>query len=63
MLGFPCCMQAFFSCGMQASRCGSHFSCCGAQVLGIWASVAACGFSSGGSQAPELWRSSCYSQA
>ena len=63
MLGFPCCMQAFFSCGIQASHCGSHFSCCGAQVLGIRASVAACGLSSGGSQALELWFSSCDSQA
>ena len=67
VLGLRCCMRAFSSCGergptlrcsAQASHCGG-FSCCGAQALGVWASVVvAHGLSSCGSQALECRLSS-----
>ena len=45
-LGLCCCMQAFSSCsewGYSSLQCASlsfrGFSCCGAQILGTWASV------------------------
>ena len=45
-------------CGAQASRCGG-FSCCGAQALGMPASVVAVhGLSNYGLQASEYWFSS-----
>ena len=55
VLGLHCCVSFLaqkkqhlpFRCGAQVSQCSS-FSCCGAQALGVWASVAV---------APEL--SSC----
>ena len=37
-LGLCCCAWAFSSCGVRASHC-SGFSCCGAQALGVRASV------------------------
>ena len=58
-LGLRCCVWAFSSCGERglllcggpASHCGG-FSCCGAQALGVWASVVvACGLSSCGAWA------------
>ena len=50
-------------CSVQASHCNG-FSCCGAQALGSWASVAAArGLSSGTLQAVELGLSSCGSLA
>ena len=50
---------ATFCCGEQASHC-SGFSCCGARVLGAWASVVvARGLSSCGSWALEHRLSSC----
>ena len=61
------CMRAFslwragatLRCGARASHC-IGFSCCGAQALGVWASiVVARGFSSCGSRALELRLSSC----
>ena len=56
-LGFRCCTQAFLvaaSRGYSLLRCAglslSGFSCCGAQALGVWASVVvALGLSSAGS--------------
>ena len=67
-LGLHCCMQAFcicseqgaiLRCGAWASRCGG-FSCCGAQVLGMRASVVvALRLSSCGSWSLEHRLSSC----
>ena len=37
-LGLGCCVQAFSSCGAQASHCDG-FSCCRAWALGVQASV------------------------
>ena len=48
--GLCCWIQAFFSCGAQASHCGGS-SCCGAQALGARASAR--GFISCGSRALE----------
>ena len=77
MLGLRCSVWAFSSCGERgqlfvavhgllivvASHCGG-FSCCGAQALGVRASVVvACGLSSCGSQALEHRLSSCGAQA
>ena len=50
---------ATLHCGVQASHC-SGFSCCGAQILGTWASVTvARGLSSCSWRALECWLSSC----
>ena len=58
-LGLCCCVWAFSSCSAWASHC-SGFSCRGARAPGTQASVAAArGLSSCGSQALELWLSSC----
>ena len=66
-LGLHCCAGflwlwlagATLRCGVQASHCGG-FSCCRAQALGVWASVAvACGISSCGIRALERRFSSC----
>ena len=72
VLGLRCCAWAFLwlwragatlRCGVQASHCGG-FSCCGAQALGVRASVVvAHGLSSCGSRALELRLSSCGAQA
>ena len=68
-LGLRCCTWAFCSCGKWRLLCSfnawaSHcrnFSCCGAQALGVRASVvAACGLSSCGWQAPEHGLSSWF---
>ena len=62
-LGLRCCVQAFSSCGEQASHCDG-FPCCGAQALGTRASVVvARGFSSCGSWALERRLSSCGTHA
>ena len=51
--------RATLHCGVQASHCGG-LSCCGAWVLGVWASVVAGpGLSSCGSWALEHRLSSC----
>ena len=56
-------MGATLRCGARASHCGG-FSCCGAQALGVRASVVvAYELSSCGSQALELRLSSCGAQA
>ena len=56
-------MGSALRCGAQASHCGGFF-CCGAKVLGVWASVVvAHGLSSCGSQALELRLSSCGTRA
>ena len=48
-LGLYCFVKAFSSCGAWVPHCGG-FSCCGAQALGTWVSVAAaCGLQSAGS--------------
>ena len=58
MLGLRCCMQAFFSCGAQASHYGG-LPWCRAQAPGAQASVVvACGLSSCGSWAPKRMLSS-----
>ena len=69
VLGLCCCAQAFSSCGTtlhcgaRASHCGD-FSCCGAQALGVWASVVvARRLSSCGSRALELRLCSCGARA
>ena len=55
---FSCCKRATLLCGMQSSLSGC-FSC-GAQALGVWASVVlAHGLGSCGLWAPELSLSSC----
>ena len=62
-LGFHCCMQAFSSHGAWASHCDG-FSCCGAQALGVWASVVVeHGLSSCGLRALERRLSSCGARA
>ena len=56
-------MGATLPCGAWAPHCGS-FSCCGAQALGVWASVVvARGLSSCGSQVLEQRLSSCGARA
>ena len=72
VLGLRCCAWAFsscgaqgllFHCGVQASHCGG-FSCCGAQALGVRASVVvARGLSSCGSRALERRLGSCGARA
>ena len=63
VLGLRCYAQAFSSCGVQASHCGS-FSCCIARALGTRASVVvAHGLSSCGLWALECSLSSCGSRA
>ena len=69
-LGPYCCVRAFLQlrragatlrCGARASHCGG-FSCCGAQALGVWASVvvarglSSCGLVGSRAQAHQLWR-------
>ena len=62
-LGLRCLEWAFPSCGEQATHCGG-FSCCGAWVLGAWASVVvARGLSSCGSWALECRLGSCGARA
>ena len=54
---------ATLRCGVRASHCGG-FSCCGAQALGMRASVVvASGLSSCGSRALERRLSSCGARA
>ena len=56
-------MRATLCCGAQASHC-SGFFCCGAQALGVRASVVvALGLSNCGSLAVERRLSSCGAQA
>ena len=59
VLGLRCCTRAFSSCGEQGLLF-VVFSCCGAQALGVRASVVvAHGLSSCGSRALEHRLSSC----
>ena len=72
VLGLRCCAPAFFMlrragatlhCSAWASHC-SGFSCCGAQALGVWASVVvARRLSSCGLRALERRLSSCGARA
>ena len=73
VLGLCCCARALSSCGEQGPLFAAvrrlliavrDFSCCGARVLGTWASaVVARGLSSYSSRIPEHRLSSCGARA